>query len=83
VSETRLYLKEDSRSSDGESGEHDVVDGGDDGSVEQIQCFVQIIHLCDHTDTHHLHTHPSHPLGCQGSTNAAKYTTCDRARLSE
>ena len=50
-----LDLKEDDGSYDGEGGKHHVVDGRDDGSVEQVQCLVQIVHLCHHTDAHQLH----------------------------
>lgn len=48
-------LEKDCCSQDCESGEHHIVDRRDNSCIEQIQSFVQIVHLSHHADSHHLH----------------------------
>jgi hypothetical protein len=49
-----LLPKHDHAGRNGERGEHDVVDGRNNGGVEQVQSLVQIVHLGQYRNGNHL-----------------------------
>ena len=48
------YLEEDYGGYNGQEGEHDIVNWGHDGGVEEIQRFIQVVHLSDDAKGHYL-----------------------------
>ena len=50
--------EQDGRGGDGEGGEHDIIDGRDQGGVEYVQGPVEVVHLHQDAAHHRQHEEP-------------------------